>query len=40
MEELHRKFREHGFDASDFEGDRFVRLRRLTKRMDLLRASL
>jgi nucleoside-diphosphate-sugar epimerase len=39
MEELHRKFREHGFDASDFEGDRFVRLRRLTKRMDLLRAS-
>jgi nucleoside-diphosphate-sugar epimerase len=36
MEELHRKMMEHGFDAADFEGDRFVRLRRLSKRMDLL----
>jgi len=36
MEELHRKMMEHGFDAADFEGDRFVRLRRLSKRMKLL----
>lgn len=39
MGELYRKFLEHGFGAADFEGDRFVRLRRLTKRMELLRAS-
>jgi nucleoside-diphosphate-sugar epimerase len=36
MEELHRKMVEHGFDASDFEGSRFVRLRRLRDRMHLL----
>jgi nucleoside-diphosphate-sugar epimerase len=36
MEELHRKLVEHGFDASDFEGSRFVRLRRLRERMHLL----
>jgi len=36
MQELHRKMIEHGFDAADFEGDRFVRLRKLSKRMDLL----
>jgi nucleoside-diphosphate-sugar epimerase len=39
MEELHRKMVEHGFDAADFEGDRFVRMRRLSKRMDLLQAG-
>ena len=38
MEELHRKMVEHGFDAADFEGDQFVRLRTLNKRMDLLRS--
>jgi nucleoside-diphosphate-sugar epimerase len=36
MEELHRKMEEHGFNAEDFEGDRFVRLRRLSKRLELL----
>ena len=39
MEELHRKLLEHRFNASDFECDRFVRLRRLTKRMHLLRSN-
>ncbi|UCF09852.1 MAG: SDR family oxidoreductase [Candidatus Bipolaricaulota bacterium] len=36
MEELHRKMVEHGFDAADFEGDRFVRLRTLKKRLTAL----
>jgi hypothetical protein len=36
MEELHRKMRDHGFSRDDFEGDQFVRLRTLKKRMDLL----
>jgi nucleoside-diphosphate-sugar epimerase len=36
MEELHRKMREHGFSLKDFEGDQFVRLRTLRKRMGLL----
>ena len=39
MEELHRKMHERGFHASDFEGDRFVRLRTLQKRRHLLRAA-
>jgi hypothetical protein len=39
MEELHRKMVEHKFGAIDFEGDRFVRLRRLSKRMNLLETS-
>jgi len=38
LEELHRKFVEHRFSLSDFEGDRFVRLRTLKKRMKLLSA--
>jgi nucleoside-diphosphate-sugar epimerase len=29
MEELHEKLREHGFSREDWDGDRFVRLRRL-----------
>ncbi len=33
-EELCRKFREHGFGTSDFEGSQFVRLRTLEKRLD------
>ncbi len=40
MEELHRKMVEHGFDAADFEGDQFVRLRTLAKRMDRLQQPL
>jgi hypothetical protein len=36
MEELHRKMVEHAFGKADFEGDRFVRLRWLNKRMHLL----
>lgn len=36
MEELHRKFIEHRFGPADFEGDRFVRLRTIRKRMSLL----
>jgi nucleoside-diphosphate-sugar epimerase len=36
MEELHRKMRDHGFSRKDFEGDQFVRLRTLKKRMALL----
>ena len=36
MEELHKKYVEHNFDQSDFDGDRFVRLRTLKKRIHLL----
>jgi nucleoside-diphosphate-sugar epimerase len=36
MDELHRGLLQHGFSKEDFEGDRFVRLRVLKKRMDLL----
>lgn len=36
MDELHRKMLQHGFNKLDFEGDRFVRLRTIKKRMDLL----
>jgi nucleoside-diphosphate-sugar epimerase len=36
MEELHSKMVEYGFTRSDFESDRFVRLRALKKRMGLL----
>jgi nucleoside-diphosphate-sugar epimerase len=39
MEELHRKMLEHGFTRADFEGDRFVRLRVLKKRIELLRPA-
>jgi hypothetical protein len=40
MEELHRKLQQHGFTAEDFAGDRFVRLRTLNHRMDLLNPPL
>jgi len=33
MEELHASMRQRGFGKSDFEGDRFVRLRTLKKRL-------
>lgn len=36
MEELYRKMRERGFGKADFEGDRFVRLRTLRKRMGMI----
>jgi len=36
MEELHRKLIEHGFSKNDWEGDQFVRLRTLKRRLDLL----
>jgi nucleoside-diphosphate-sugar epimerase len=36
MEELYRKMVEHGFSRTDFEGDRFVRLRTLKNRFHLL----
>lgn len=36
MDELHREMRDHGFGKSDFEGDRFVRLRWLQKKIHLL----
>jgi nucleoside-diphosphate-sugar epimerase len=39
MEELHRRMVEQGFSKMDFEGDRFVRLRMLKKRFDLLRRA-
>ena len=38
MAELHQKMVEHGFDTADFEGDQFVRLRTLSKRMEMLAA--
>jgi nucleoside-diphosphate-sugar epimerase len=40
MEELHRRLQAHGFTAEDFAGDRFVRLRTLRHRMDLLNPPL
>ena len=39
MEDLHRKMTAHGFSKADFEGDRFVRLRTLKKRYDLLKQA-
>ncbi len=36
LQELHRKLVEHGFSTSDFDGDQFVRLRRLKTRLHLL----
>lgn len=36
MDELHKKYVENGFSLQDFEGDRFVRLRTLKKRLESL----
>lgn len=36
MEELYKKYIEHGFNQSDFDGDQFVRLRTLKKRLSLI----
>ncbi len=38
MKELHQKMVEHGFSQKDFEGDQFVRLRTLSKKLDQLEA--
>ncbi len=38
MEELHRAMVDKGFEKKDFEGDQFVRIRMLSKRMDRLEA--
>lgn len=37
MEELHRKLIDHGFNKKDWDGDQFVRLRTLRRRIDLLK---
>jgi len=39
MEALHRKLLEHGFNRADFEGDKFVRLRTLRKRLDRIQTA-
>jgi len=39
MEELHRRMVEHGFGKKEFEGEQFVRLRMLRRRLDLLKAA-
>ncbi|WPP52237.1 NAD-dependent epimerase/dehydratase family protein [Catalinimonas niigatensis] len=36
MQELYNKLVEHQFSAADFDGDQFVRLRTLAKRLDLI----
>ncbi len=36
VEELHRSMSKHGFSKEDFEGDRFVRLRTLKRRLEQL----
>ncbi len=36
MQELHQKLVEHQFSEQDFEGDQFVRLRTLKKRLELI----
>jgi nucleoside-diphosphate-sugar epimerase len=37
MEELHRKLVQHGFAKKDWDGDQFVRLRMLKRRLNLFR---
>jgi len=39
MEELHRKLIDHGFGKQDWDGDQFVRLRALKRRLDLLKVA-
>ncbi len=36
MQELYDKYQEHNFDAQDFDGDQFVRLRTIKRRLDRL----
>jgi nucleoside-diphosphate-sugar epimerase len=39
MEELHRKLIDHGFGKRDWDGDQFVRLRALKRRLNLLKVA-
>jgi nucleoside-diphosphate-sugar epimerase len=39
MEELHRKLIDHGFGKRDWDGDQFVRLRALKRRLNLLEVA-
>jgi len=39
MQELYDKLLEHKFSADDFDGDQFVRLRTLAKRLNLIQSS-
>ncbi|NLN39719.1 MAG: SDR family oxidoreductase [Smithella sp.] len=39
MEELYKKFRQHSFNQADFDGDQFVRLRTLKKRLSLVQTQ-
>jgi len=39
MEELYQKFVDHKFNLSDFEGDKFVRLRTLRKRLNTIKVN-
>jgi nucleoside-diphosphate-sugar epimerase len=39
MEDLHRKLIDHGFAKQDWDGDQFVRLRALKRRLDLLQVA-
>ena len=39
MEELHRKMVDHGFSRKDFEGEQFVRLRTLKRRLTLIQPT-
>jgi hypothetical protein len=36
LKELFDKFKQHKFSEADFDGDKFVRLRTLRKRLQLL----
>ena len=40
MEELHRSFVDQKFSLNDFEGDQYIRLRTLKKRLEMLEAAL
>jgi nucleoside-diphosphate-sugar epimerase len=40
MEELLERYRAHGFSARDFDGDKFVRLRTLRRRLDRVTGGL
>ena len=39
MEELHRRLIDRGFNKQDWDGDQFVRLRSLKRRLDLLKVA-
>ena len=39
MKELFEKYAEHKFTQDDFEGEQFVRLKTLRKRLNLIKAN-